>query len=169
MATNQEEMNGAAIGQSGPSGHIKAWLLATFVAGALDITAAIVTWLLRDVPPARVLQSVASGVLGRDAYQGGNRAAALGLLLHFVVMAGIVSVYSIASQRVTMLRERRFISGITYGVLVWVAMTYVVVPLSASPVRLPQGFDFDVVLGVLTHIVCVGLPIAFLATRRRGL
>lgn len=55
-------------------------LRAGLVAGALDITAACVSsWLRAGVGPVRVLQSVASGVLGADSYNGGLGSAALGV------------------------------------------------------------------------------------------
>ena len=153
----------AAVKVTGPSAFGRPWLIATLVAGTLDISAAILTWLIRGVAPTSVLQSVASGVLGRRALEGGAGAAALGLVLHFALMAVIAGIFVFASQRVSMLRRQRLVWGVVYGVLVYVVMTYVVVPLSPSPVRIPEGFD--AALGVATHIVCVGLPIALVATR----
>ena len=38
------------------------------IAGALDITAAFVTSGLRGVGPIRILQAIASGLLGADSY-----------------------------------------------------------------------------------------------------
>ncbi len=49
------------------------------VAGILDITDAIVVSSFFGVAPARVLQSVASGLLGRASFGGGISTAALGL------------------------------------------------------------------------------------------
>src|ERR1700756_1467286 len=56
------------------------------IAGTMDITAAVLTYKIRNnVPPIRILQSVASGLLGKDAFTGGAPTAALGLFLHFVI------------------------------------------------------------------------------------
>jgi hypothetical protein len=142
---------------------VRLWLLATLAAGALDISAAIVTWLVRDVPATRVLQSVASGVLGRGAFEGGAATAALGLLLHFLLMGAIAGVYVLIYQRSALMRWSPIVLGVLFGVLVYVVMTYVVVPLSASPIRTPAGRD--VLVGIVTHIVCVGLPIALIVAR----
>src|SRR6266545_4473086 len=62
------------------------WLCAAWlVAGTLDISYATgFSYLRRGTPPSRVLQSVASGLLGPAAYQGGARTAALGLALHYL-------------------------------------------------------------------------------------
>jgi hypothetical protein len=162
MATQRGE-NMVVVDSELPIRWVRPWLLATLVAGAMDISAAIVTWLLRDVPASRVLQSVASGVLGRGAFEAGTGAAALGLLLHFLLMSAIAAIYVLAFRRVDTLRRSALVSGVIYGVLVYVVMTYVVVPLSASPVRTPTGRD--ALLGIATHIVCVGLPIALIVAR----
>ncbi len=42
------------------------------VAGALDITAAFVTWAPQGVSPIRILQGIASGLLGAKAFAGGK-------------------------------------------------------------------------------------------------
>ena len=48
-----------------PSGALPAVFAAGLLAGVLDITAAFVTWVPQGVPPVRILQGIASGLLGR--------------------------------------------------------------------------------------------------------
>ena len=48
------------------------------LAGVMDISAAFVTWGVRGVSTVPVLQSIASGLLGANAYQGGLATASLG-------------------------------------------------------------------------------------------
>lgn len=140
-------------------------LLGTLVAGTLDILAAIISWALRDVPAERVLQGVAAGLLGREARDGGTWSAALGLLLHYLIMIGIVAVFYAASRKLPVLTRRWLLAGIAYGITVYIVMSFVVVPLSASP----GGFAVPplprLIQGVLIHITCVGLPIAFVTRR----
>jgi hypothetical protein len=147
------------------AGLLKPIVIGTLVAGTLDISAAILTWLPRGVAPSRVLQSVASGLLGKDSFAGGAGTAALGLLLHFAIMCGIVAVFVLASRRLPMLAPRALLPaigyGIGYGIVVYLVMTYVVVPLSASPIRLPSLSGF--LQGVAVHVACVGIPIALIA------
>lgn len=144
---------------------LQAIALGTLVAGTLDICAAIVSWWLRGVAPTRVLQGVASGLLGRGAFDGGMSAAALGLLLHFAIMSVIVTLFVVAARRSVRLtpvaRSHAIGIGLAYGIVVYLVMTYVVVPLSASPGGLPGFWQF--VQGVAIHMACVGLPIALIA------
>jgi hypothetical protein len=137
----------------------------TLLAGALDITAAIVLrGLVNGVAASRVLQSVASGVLGRAAFSGGQRAAAFGLLLHFLIMAGIAATFYVASRRLPSLTAHWPGFGLAYGVVVYLVMSFVIVPLSGFPGKLvPSVAAF--VEGALVHAICVGLPIAFATSR----
>ncbi|HEY6644850.1 hypothetical protein [Povalibacter sp.] len=143
----------------------RAIVVGTLVAGTLDICAAILSWLGRGVPPGRILQSVASGVLGQNAFSGGATTAALGLLLHFAIMCVIVAVFMLASRRLPILTPRALLAavscGVAYGVAVYLVMTYVVVPLSASPIRTPSLRDL--MQGIAVHVACVGIPIALIA------
>ena len=60
-----------------PPFRFTAILWAGLIAGTLDITDALVFYGLRGVPPVRLPQNIASGLLGRDAFQGGVGTAAL--------------------------------------------------------------------------------------------
>lgn len=137
--------------------------MGTVVAGTLDIVAAIFVWSLRDVPATRVLQSIASGLLGKDAFAGGNATAWYGLLLHFLIMSGIALVFVFASRRLEILLRHPLLAGAAYGLVVFAIMTYVVVPLSASPIKPPP--PLQVLEGLLIHMICVGLPISLTAHR----
>ena len=53
--------------------------------GVFDITQACIAWGIQNhLPPMRIFQSVASGLLGPKSFQGGAKTAALGLFLHFL-------------------------------------------------------------------------------------
>jgi uncharacterized membrane protein YagU involved in acid resistance len=134
------------------------------IAGALDITYAIVFSAYRGVAPMRVLQSVASGLLGRAAFDGGVPVAALGLCLHFLIAFTIAAIFYLASRRLPFLTRRPVVSGILYGIGVYAVMNLVVLPLSAYPPR--KSFPLIVIVtGLLVHMFFIGLPIA-LATRK---
>ena len=136
--------------------------LGGFIAGVLDITDAIVFYYFRGVSPITILQSIASGLLGADAYQGGSRTALLGLLLHFVIAFGAAAVFYLVSARVRGLWRHPLIAGAVFGLGVYVVMNFVVLPLSAFAVR---PFQVNAVFFnlIFAHIVCVGWPIALAA------
>lgn len=139
----------------------RALLLGTLTVGALDAADAMIFFGLRGVSPLRVLQSIASGLLGRDAFRGGLATAALGTLLHFLIAFTIVAVFFAASRRIPWLVRRPVVSGLVYGLLAYLVMSQVVVPLSAAPIgpRTPAV----VLNGVLIHMLGVGLPAALFA------
>jgi len=134
------------------------------IAGTMDITAAILTYKIRNnLPATRLLQSVASGLLGKDAFTGGKPTAALGLLLHFVIAFGATTVFYLASRKMPWLIQHAVIAGVLYGIVVHQFMQQVVLPLSAFH-KGPFNFNM-LLLGLATHVVCIGLPIA-LSVRR---
>lgn len=138
-------------------------LIGGLIAGVLDITYAFVFSYIRSGrTPAFVLQSVASGALGRDAYQGGAKTAALGLGFHFVIALAAAAVYVLASRVVPFLITQPVIAGITYGVCVYAFMYCVVLRVSAVrattwPWSLPKSV---LIGGLLIHTFGIGLPIA---------
>lgn len=144
---------------------VRTTLLATLAAGTLDILAAMLT--NPQVSAQVVLQSVAGGWLGSDAYRGGWPTAWLGLASHYAIMLGVAAVYVVAAARIPALRRQWFPAGVAYGVAVWLAMTFVVVPLSASTLTPPDSL-MAAMKPIVIHILCVGLPIAFISRRTPG-
>jgi hypothetical protein len=138
-------------------------LTAGLVAGVLDIGAAIVLTLARGGRVARMLQGIAFGLIGPPALQGGPATAALGLLLHFVIATGAAAVYYAASRRLPILVRQAVACGIAYGVVVYLVMNLVVLPLSAIGWR-PFIFS-GVAIMIPIHMFCVGLPIALVVRR----
>ena len=131
--------------------------------GIFDIIQAFLAWgLLMNVPPVRILQSIASGALGPASFRLGWRSAALGLFFHFLIAFGAATVYWVASRRISFLIDRAVPAGILYGECVYVFMNCVVVPLSAIH-RFPTFSLPHILTGPIGHAVLVGLPIALVA------
>jgi len=146
---------------------MKRILLGTLVVGALDILEVIVFYGLKGVAPTRILQSVARGLLGKSAFEGGMQTALLGLGLHYFIAFVVVCVYYFASHRIAALRESPVIMGAIYGLLVYLFMNVVVVPLSAAG---PPRFTLTGVLnGLFAHVFCVGIPTALIARAKSGM
>ena len=142
---------------------VRAVLWAGFACGVLDITAALVVYGYFGAKPVRLLQGIGSGLLGPKAFDGGLATALLGLLCHFVIAFGAAAVYFVASRGIRFLIQNAVLSGVLYGVAVYFFMNRIVVPLSAAAKR-PFSLRLMIV-GVIIHIFCVGLPIS-LSVRR---
>src|SRR5262245_16354254 len=112
-------------------GAFPAILWGGLLAGTLDITAAFINSGLYGVGPLRVLRSIASGLLGAQARNGGLGTAALGLVLHFVIALGAATVYYAASRKLGLLTQHAIICGLLYGIMVYLVMNLIVLPLSA--------------------------------------
>ena len=132
--------------------------------GVLDISQAFIAWGLRGVKPVRILQSVASGLIGPRSFQGGVSTALLGAGLHFFIAFVAAAVYYAASRKLTFLVEHFVLWGLIYGEAVFLFMNFVVLPLSAIH-RVPTFTAAQIITGPIGHLFLVGLPIA-LAVRR---
>jgi hypothetical protein len=129
------------------------------VAGVLDLDYAFLWSGLRGTSPQRLLQSVSSGLLGSSAFEGGVPSALLGLVCHFLVAFGATTVYFLAARRIAFLTEHPIAAGTIFGILVYLFMNFVVIPLSAFPIALK--FPPLVLLrGFASHAFLVGIPIA---------
>lgn len=143
---------------------LSAILIGGAIAGTLDLTYAIGFSAWRGVAPIRILQSVASGLLGAPAFEGGVATAALGLALHFGIALLWASIFYLASRLISFLTRHPVIAGLFYGLLIYAVMNLVVLPLSAFPRKVTFPL-LVLVTGILVHMFCIGLPIA-LALRR---
>jgi len=137
-------------------------LVGGLVGGALDILFAISFAAYNGIPAMRLLQSVASGLLGRDAYSGGTPTAALGLTLHFAMAIAFAGAFVLASRRLPLLVRRPYLFGGLFGVGVFLFMRFVVLPWSAFPH--PVSFKpLATTLDLLSHVFLFGIPIALAA------
>jgi hypothetical protein len=136
--------------------------LATLIAGTLDILAAVSLTLIYGREPANMLRYVASGPFP-PATGWGAAGAALGLATHFTLMAIMAAVFILAARERPSLRQRPVLWGVIYGLMTYVVMNLVVVPL-----RFPAAFPprpISVATQLFCHIVLVGIPIALVAAR----
>lgn len=140
-------------------------LLGGFVAGTVDIgAAALIFW----ANPAVILRAVASGVLGRASFEGGVFSASLGMLLQWGMSFLIAAIFVLASRKLGWMTRRWLLAGLAYGVVVFVVMNYVVVPLSAA--NSAHSFEFHAVkfFENLAAMLLFGLIISFFARRMRS-
>lgn len=118
--------------------------------------------------PMAVLQSVASGAVGpENATKGGVKTAALGLFFHFLIATTAAAVYYLASRVIRFMITHAVISGILYGLCVYLFMYGIIFRVAAfHSTRLPWDYPWIVLLCNLgIHMFGIGLPIA-LVTRK---
>jgi hypothetical protein len=136
---------------------------ATLLVGTLDISDAFIFYGLRGVTPTRILQGIASGALGRAAFGMGNGSAILGLFFHFFIAFSATTVFLLASRQLPLGRHP-FLYGTLFGVALYIVMNYIVLPLSKIGLR-PTPPIVPLVNGLTALIVCIGIPLAFIARR----
>ena len=137
-------------------------LLATLIAGVLDISSAFVLWAMRNVSPVRGLQGIATGYFGQHSYDLGLTSAILGLATHFLIVFVASVLFYIASRRLRFLTEHPIVIGLIYGVAIYVFMTCVVLPLASIH---PRHTVLEVLRSMIIVMVLVGLPIALIVRR----
>jgi hypothetical protein len=144
--------------------YFKAIALSCLIAGTLDISDAFIfSYLYRGIHPTRILQGIASGVLGRDAFTQGTRSALLGLFFHYLIATTAATLYILASRHLPLSRHP-FLWGSLYGLIVYAVMNYIVLPLSKIGPR-PTPPLVPLINGVAALIFCIGIPIALIARR----
>ena len=141
---------------------LRALGLAGLIAGTLDILDDIVFEAHFGVSALTIGQFIASGILGRSSFNGGWTTGALGFAIHFLVAFTATAVFTAAATRWPAMLRRPFLFGPLYGLVVYVVMNYVVVPLSRIP--RPSHSVASVLNLLFAHLVFVGLTIA-LVTR----
>lgn len=140
----------------------RAILWATLVAGTLDISyAALMSWMFGN-GAAAMLRTVASGPFP-PAMGWGATGSILGLAVHFTLMAIMAAAFVAAARNWPGLLARPIQTGILYGLLTYVVMNWIVVPLRFD-VPLPPPTR-SIISQLFAHIVLVGIPIALAAAR----
>jgi hypothetical protein len=141
---------------------LKPIALATLVAGTLDILFATILTLYFGREPGNMLRYVASGPFPQ-APEWGTAGAALGLIVHFTLMAIMGSVYVIAARRFPEMLQSPLKWGLIYGLITYVVMNWIVVPLRFDAPLPPK--PIAIATQLFAHIVLVGLPIAWITAK----
>ncbi len=144
---------------------IRKLALAALIASILDMGANFLLWgLWKGVSPVRICQSVATGVYGKAAFDGGYTTALAGLALEYVIVLGMALGYYVMITVLPMARRHWGVAVVGYGIFLYIVMNYVVVPLSAAgrPVPWPIVWDFKFAFNLFCHIALVALPFALI-------
>lgn len=147
----------------------KAILLGGLIGGVLDLTFALCFGASHGITPGGLLRIIASGAFGKAAMDMGVAGAACGVLFHFGLSLFWAALFAAIASRLRMVGARPWLFGPVFGVVVFLTMRLVVLPLSAYP--LPVRFSMPgAFYDLLSHMFLFGLPIALanraMATRR---
>jgi len=137
-------------------------LIATLLCGTLDIILAIVLTLLRGRQIPVMLRYVASGPFPQ-ATEWGAGGALLGLVVHFTLMAIMVTVFVLLARGRPHVLDMPVPAGVAYGLITYVVMNLIVVPLRFPAAWPPK--PLSIATQLFAHIVLVGLPTALIARR----
>jgi hypothetical protein len=149
------------------SAPLTAILLGGLVAGTIDIGAAA---LINQASPILILHYIAAGLLGREAaLAGGAPVAVLGLVLQWAMSLVIAAIFVFAARRLPALTRAWPLWGLAYGVGIFFAMNYAVVPLSAAMAKphLPHFSATHFIENMLAMLL-FGSIVAFFANRYGG-
>jgi hypothetical protein len=139
----------------------KTSLYAGLIAGTVDIGAACT---INGVMPGPVLRFITSGLLGTPLSHE-PWVYCLGMMLQWLMSIIIAAIFVAAAVKIPALLRQWVAAGIAYGILVYLVMTFVVVPLSRA-----KGGHLtlaSVILNLLAMIV-FGLIVAYIAQRMRA-
>jgi hypothetical protein len=147
------------------AGHFWAIVGIGLIAGTLDISDNLIFNHFRGIGPTRVFQYIASGLIGSRAARGGMASVALGIVLHYLIALIWTFVFYAGSRKLPVLRRRPVICGLLYGVVVYLVMNWVVLPLSAVPHPRSTMTIASRINGVLALMFCIGLTVSLLTRR----
>ncbi len=137
--------------------------IGTALAGTLDIAMAIAGTLAAGHSPVAMLGGLASGPFpGADAL--GLPGAALGLLVHYAIMAVMVAVFVLARDRIAAVRAHTVIAAALYGVVLWLVMYGAVLPLRFHS-HFPSANPVEIAKQLFAHVILVGMSIAWVARK----
>jgi len=107
---------------------------------------------------------IASGLLGAKANPaaggGGAGVWILGLACHFLISYAAAATYCLSSRRLGFLKDHFLLGGVICGIAVWLVMNLVVLPASAVPFAVGPFSVTALRMGLLYHVLLVGLPIS---------
>jgi len=146
----------------------KTIIKAALLVGTLDICAALTQFYLKTgkAPFKPVLNFVASGSLGKDAFTNGDGMMLVGLLIHYCVATAFTVFFFLIVAKTNLVKQQPLLTGILYGVFVWVVMNLLVLPLTNAN-RLSKEF-WNVTIGMLILICCIGIPLSYIAAQRNS-
>jgi hypothetical protein len=148
-----------------PQSKTKSIFLAGTIAGTLDILGAFLVYsvIMKVAPLKQILQSIASGIFGKDAYTCNPMIPLIGLFLHYCIAFAFAVFYFLIYPKVRFLHKNKIVSGLLYGIFVWMVMNLGVLEIVFPNHKIPAADD--ALIGISILMLMFGLPIAWIADR----
>lgn len=127
-----------------------------------DMSFAITVWFSWTAKGfVSVFQTIAVGVLGKASHDGGVPTAVLGAALHLFMATLFVVIYTLVARRAPAILRRPLLLGPAYGVVLYIVMNFVVMPLSR--VNASPSFKHPdwIVYSVIAHMVFGTVAVLF--------
>jgi uncharacterized membrane protein YagU involved in acid resistance len=137
---------------------LKTSIYAGLIAGTIDIGAACT---INMIGPGPILRFIASGLLGTPLPHE-TWVYCLGMGLQWIMSIIIAAIFVIAATKIPALWRRWIAAGIAYGIVVYLVMTFVVVPLSRAKSGHVTMSSF---VENLLAMILFGLIVAYMAQR----
>ncbi len=136
---------------------------AGLIVGTLDILSAFIYYFIKtgEKNVFNVLRFIASGIFGKEVFTGGNKMIIAGLVLHYIIAFAFTIFFFWLFPKIKGFSKNEILTGVIYGIFIWMVMNLVVVPLSNIGNR-----PFTIVntlINVILLIGCIGIPLSFMA------
>ena len=139
-------------------------LMATLLAGSLDITAACIqAYVTNGTTPDIILKYIASGVLGKDAFAGSYGVMIMGLLFHYFIAFACTFVFFLLYPKIKFLHGSIILNSLLIALVAWTITTRLIIPISKIQ---PGAFNIKkAFMAVAILFICIGLPISISAKK----
>lgn len=145
-------------------GALETIVLAGICVGIIDGLAAVALTVARSGrSPLIVFQYIASGILGNAAFSEGMASVILGMACHFFIALTWSAVFFFLQPATSRFMKGKAGTSILYGVIIWIVMNLIVLPLSAVEQGPFTATKIFTGAGIL--IVAAGLPMAYFFDR----
>ncbi len=146
------------------SGALRGIVIATTIAGTLDILSAFAFAVWHGASPLGVLGGIGSALVDRGTIGNAWVLGAIGLGLHFGIMAAMATAYVLVAALLPFVNRVWLLSGVVFGAILWGIMEHIVLPYR-WPTIFPLTGTPEIAEQLFNHIILVGLPIAWIARR----
>jgi hypothetical protein len=134
-------------------------LFTALLTGVIDILFAFI--INYKTPAVIILRFIASGLFGGAAFSAGIEMAYYGILIHFWIAITWTTIFFLLYPKLSNSLKSRIALVIVTGVVIWLVMNLVVVPLSRTP---SDKFHLaGIIMNMAALILAYGLPFTIIA------